>query len=153
MEDQNIIQIADVSSFRVGRLTLSDKSRVGPCILSPPSGLSIMFKGFRYNLISTAFDYFIAKHESGQTWINLTQSPILFTLPSGAEIGTTARFLRTGGVISISPNSNGSIWHSTSGLFRPTGQTIKLASSGAMAGLISNGENGWYPIIEKGIIL
>lgn len=137
--------------FRVTEMTVSDKTGIGNAILTSASGASVLMNGARYMLSSGTANYTISQHESSRTWVNTGSGPITFTLPSNSASGTAAMFVRTGGSLGVNPAS-AQIWHSTSGLFRPAGRVVYLNSSGAMFGVISDGNNRWYPIIEKGTI-
>jgi hypothetical protein len=146
------IHQSSVSMFRVGQLNVADKSGTGNCVLTAESGTSILVNGHRTNLTSHTVNYLIDQSESGKGWINGSSSSITFTLPGNAASGTLASFLRTGGSVGVNPGGSANFWHMGSGLFYPNGQVKYLQSSGAMLTVISDGQNHWYPIVEKGTI-
>jgi hypothetical protein len=149
----DIIQIADTSSINVSTLVLSDKAGTGDCVLVPPSGASYQLKGTRVGFENATDNYTIPQHKSGYVWTNTSVTgSITLTLPSGARIGTSAMFLRTGAQVTVAPPANGQIWHSESGYFRPAGQSVALTASGTRLALICDGSNGWYPTLEQGTI-
>lgn len=149
----DIIQISDSSSINVSTMVLSNKAGTGDMVMTPPSGCSYQIKGARFGLENLTANYTIPQHKSGYVWTNVSATgTITASLPSGASIGTTALFIRTGPSIVISTFPGNRIWLSASGFFKPSGQAATLASSGAKMGLICDGSNGWYPTIEEGTI-
>lgn len=142
----NIIQQATISSFKTDELILSDRSGSGNMVLAAASGQSILLLGNTNRLATQTVNYNINISESCAIWLNGT-NPVQYTLPNNAPSGMAALFVRTGGQLSISPNT-GRFWHSTSGLFQATGATVILATSGAKYGVVCDGNNGWIPILE-----
>ncbi len=148
----NVINISDQSAINVNTLVLTDKTGRGNCSLVSPSGASFQFKGVRLGFENINGNFTLGQEKSGFTWTNTGAPDVTVTLPSGAALGTTALFTRTGGTISSNPTSVGRIWHSTQGNFRPIGSGIILATSGCKIGLVCDGSSRWYPTIEEGTI-
>lgn len=148
----NIIHMADQAEINVSNLIITDKTGASGCVIVSPNGTSYQLNGVRVGFENQTVSYIIPQNKSGYVWTNTGAGAITAQLPSGASIGTTALLIRTGGAVSITPTSTGRIWLSASGYFRPAGTTITLASSGAKIGLISDGNQGWYPTIEEGSI-
>jgi hypothetical protein len=149
----DIIQIAENSSINVTTLVMTNKDGTGDCVMVPPSGSAFQLKGMRVGMENLTANYTIPQHKSGYVWTNVSATgTITATLPSGARIGTVATFLRTGPAIAVSVVPNARIWLSASGYFRPNGQAVTLASSGAKLSLMCDGNNGWYPQLEEGTI-
>jgi hypothetical protein len=148
----NIIQQAEVSSFKLGTFEIADKRGTGNATIQPVESGAILLGGNRSQLTIATSNRDILQHESCQVWINTGAAAVEFLLPTGAAIGTAAYFIRTGGEISVNPTSEADIWSSASGLARPAGQRVFLASSGAKFAVVSDGNNRWYPILEEGTI-
>ncbi len=149
----NIIQQATLSSIKSNEITLADKSGSGNMVINSASGCTILFNGDRRQLSNTTVNYSIPIHQSCGIWTNTSSANIQYILPALAPSGTAALIIRTGGLVNISPGPSARIWCSASGFFRNTGHGITLASSGSKCGLVSDGNNRWYPIIENGTIL
>lgn len=149
MANQILFQSA-TGVLRQNTLILADKAGTGGTTISPAgSGASILFNGHRFTFVLESSNRTIDVSESCQLWVGTNAGGQAFTLPSGAPDGTTAIFMRAGGPLFVNPTNVGSIWHSTSGIFRPLGQSVQLTASGAMFGVISNGYDQWYPMLEK----
>lgn len=147
----NKLHISDTSSISVTTLVLSDEAGTGPCTIQPPSGVSIQMLGLRQGYSNKTTNYTIQLEESNYVWTNTGGSALTFTLPSGAQEGFNAWFVRTGGEVSVYPDTVGQIWHSSSGVFRDAGTSVVLGS-GSKIRLICDGSNGWYPTLEEGTI-
>lgn len=148
-----IIHKSETSEIQVSNLIITDKNGTGPAIISAPSGTAYQFRGNRVAIENNTSSFTVTQEKSGYVWTNSGASvAISGILPSGALEGTTALFVRTGSDLWANPGSYGRILSATSGDFRPFGQAVKLASSGCRLGLISDGNNGWIPLIEQGTI-
>lgn len=148
-----IIHKSETSELQVSNLIITDKSGTGPSIVSAPSGTAYQFRGNRVAIQNNTSSFSITQEKSGYVWTNTgAAAAISGVLPSGALEGTTALFIRTGSALWANPGSYGRILSATSGHFRPYGQAVKLASSGCRLGLVSDGNNGWIPLLEQGTI-
>lgn len=153
--DPNLIHRSDAAAINVSTLILTDKSGDGNCtIQTVASGVSNQFLGIRYGFENITGVYTIPQHKSGYTWTNtnVASGVAAAILPTGALVGTSALFIRTGGMMRITPPVGGAIWATESGYFRPDRQSIYLQSSGAKIGLVCNGSDDWYPYLEEGTI-
>lgn len=146
----NIIQQTQLSSFKTDTITIADSSATGNAQLSAASGACILMYGYRSPIQYRAANYTIDIAESCTYWINSGAAAITFFLPVNAPSGCAAIFVRMNGQINVNPQS-GRIW--ASGNFKPSNQSVFLTASGSKYGVISNGANGWFPIIEKGTII
>lgn len=148
-----IIHRSDTSELQVSNLTITDKTGTGPAILSAPSGSAYQFRGARVSIENNIDSYSIPQHKSGYVWTNTgAVAATTGVLPSGALEGTSAYFIRTGPEVYIDPGVSAQIYIPESGFFRSAGQMAHLASSGARIGVVCDGANNWYPLIELGII-
>lgn len=148
----NIIQQTQISSIKTNRLTIASDTGSGNAQWAAASGTCILTYGYRSPLQYRGNNYVIDIAESCTYWINNSAAAITFFLPVNAPTGCAAMFIRMNGQINVNPQG-GRIWSSNSGLFRPANQSVFLTASGSKYGVVSNGNNGWYPIVEKGTIL
>lgn len=146
----NIIQQAQLSSFKTNTITIANDTGSGNAELAAASGTCILMYGYRSPIQYRGSNYTINVAESCTYWINNSAAAITFFLPVNAPSGCAAMFVRMNGQINVNPQS-GRIW--ASGLFKPANQSVFLTASGSKYGVISNGNNGWFPIIEKGTII
>lgn len=149
----NIIQQSNISAIKTNTLYISNHAGTGNAVIAAASGASILLSGDTRKLNTISTNYQINNEESLGIWLNNSAATIQFTLPENAPSGLAALFIRAGGQINVSPGPAGRIWSSASGLFIPTGQAVFLVASGSKYGVVSNGNNGWIPIMERGTIL
>lgn len=148
----NIIYKGSAGALNVTTLTASDVAGTGDINIYPATGRTVHIDSVRIGLSNQTNSFAVPIEKSGYVWTNTGASTMTATLPSGAPNGTSAAFIRTGGALTISPTAVGQIFATASGVFRALGATIILASSGAKTILVSNGAEGWYPLIEEGTI-
>lgn len=150
----NLIQRANQTAIQANQLTLANEPGTGGAVVVAPTGATYQMKGLSSVYSEHTSDYTIAIEESYTLHTNRGAATVInATLPSGAPAGWVAGIHRMGLQMNVrSGDAAEKFWMPTSGYYKPVGQSLFMASSGASAFFVKGSNSDWIPYFPAGTL-